>query len=90
MNAITHILGDGNGCVLCGELIPLDEAKRKTWRTGDRIGLITSKWANPVSYIVGDNDCNLPCRPLSRDDGGAGHEEGGVVYNAIYGIEEEE
>lgn len=25
-----------------------------------------------------------------KDDGGAGHEEGGVVWNAIHGIEEEE
>ena len=66
MNATTHILGDGNGCVLCGELIPMDDLKRRTWKPGYRIGLLTSPASNPVSYWVGDHDTNEPCKSPTR------------------------
>lgn len=61
MNAITHVLGDGNFCCLCGERIPLDEVKRREWKPGYRIGLLTSPAANPVSYWTGDHDTNRLC-----------------------------
>jgi len=61
MNALTHILGDGNFCCVCGEQIPMDNYQRRTWRPGHKIGLITSPAAKPVSYAVGQHDTNEPC-----------------------------
>lgn len=67
MNATTHRLAEnGWECAYCGAVIPPNASQQALWKPGDKIAVITSPWASPVSYGVGIHDSNPSCQPCSK------------------------